>query len=151
MVDEVRNLEFILQHMQEDAHDSHESRSQRHYCQLTEEPTGNVANHCMNDTILPSEEGRGISFAQSFLRDGALFRNSKRELLKRWETYVARYEKLKGEMDDEIKRGWPGIFGAGGAWEALDFQLHSFKDVRGCTLGDRNVRGGEIWIKNSQT
>ena len=34
----------------------------------------------MNDTILPQEEGRGTFFGQSFLRDVALFWNSKREL-----------------------------------------------------------------------
>ena len=33
----------------------------------------------------------------------------------------------------------------------LIFQLQPFEDFRGCALGDRDVRGGENWFKNSQT
>ena len=57
----------------------------------------------MNDTILLVEEGKGISIAQSFLLDDALFGNSM-EGIERWEKYAARYQKLKDKMDDEIKR-----------------------------------------------
>ena len=43
--------------------------------------------------------------------------------LERWESKVVLYEKLKGKLDDEIKRveSWLGIVGAGGAREAPDF------------------------------
>ena len=49
-----------------------------------------------NDTTLLLEEGKGTTFAQSFLRDPAG--------IERWESKVVRCEKLNGKLDDEIKR-----------------------------------------------
>ena len=57
---------------------------------------------CRNDMILQQEEGNETFCARSFLRDGALFWNSKRGLY--WESFVSRYEKkLQNKMDDDIK------------------------------------------------
>ena len=47
----------------------------------------------------------------------------------------------EGQDGRRDQPGWPGIFGAGGASESLDFELHSLENFRGCTLGDRDVRG----------
>ena len=72
----------------------------------------------MNDTTLVLEEGKGTSFAPSFqeLQAG----------IGRWESKAVRYEKLKGKLDDEIKR-------AGMEWlvpkeldKHLIYKLHSF-------------------------
>ena len=67
--------------------------------------------------------------------------------IERWETYVARYEKLKGKMDDEIKRAGLESLVLEELENHLIFQLQPFEDFRGCALGDRDVRGGENWFK----
>ena len=86
----VQNLEFVLQRLWL-------ARVKRRTTLL---PTRGRIHR--NDMILPLEEGRGIFFAQSFLRDVVLFWNSKREL--NAGSPMSRYEKkLKGKMDDEIK------------------------------------------------
>ena len=78
-----------------------------------EEPTGGVGSDNRNDMILPPEEGKGISFEESFLLD-ALSRNSKRDF-ECWESYVERYKKMKGKMNDEIKLAGLEAFGTEGA------------------------------------
>ena len=77
-----------------------------------------VANSRKNplDAWRRLQEGRGISFAQSFSQGRCSLQELQAGIVERWETYVARYEKLKGKMDDEIKRAGPGIFGA---WRSL--------------------------------
>ena len=51
-------------------------------------------------------------------------------------------------MDDEIKLAGLETL----VPEELEnhfFKLQPFKDFRGVALGDRDVRGGQIWFKNS--
>ena len=98
----VRNLELILQHM-------HETLMT---C-TSQEANDFVANSRKN----PLEAWRRLHERYDLIGEGrkrnifrtimSLGRCSLLELqagIERWETYVARYEKLKGKMDDEIKR-----------------------------------------------
>ena len=75
----VQNLEFVLQqmHMALMALTSGEAND------IVANSRKNPLEHsggCRNDMILPPEEVRETFFARSFLRDGAPFWNSKREL-----------------------------------------------------------------------
>ena len=101
----------------------------------------------MNDTTLLVEEGEGISFAQ-FITPGRCSLREPQAGIERWETNVARYEKLKGKMDDANKRAGLESLVPEEFENHLIFQLQLFEDVRECALGDRDVRGGENWFKN---
>ena len=70
--DSNEGLELFLQHI-------HETLMTR-TSQEANDIVATGGDDYMNDTILLVEEGKGISFAQSFLLDDALFWNSKREL-----------------------------------------------------------------------
>ena len=68
-------------------------------------------------------------------------------MTERWESFVSHHEKkLKGKLEDEIKLAGLEALVPEELENALHFQLHSFEDFRGCALGDRDVRGGEIWF-----
>ena len=63
-----------------------------------------------------------------------------------WETYVACYEKLKGKMDDEIKRAGLESLVPEELENHLIFNSTRFQNFRGCAVGDLYVRGGENWF-----
>ena len=84
----------------------------------------------MNDAIFLVKGGKGISFAQSCLLDDAPLLELQAGI-ERWETHVARYEKLKGKMDDEIKRAGLESLVREELENHLIFQLQPFEDFRG--------------------
>ena len=57
----------------------------------------------MNDTILLVEEGQWKTL-RTIISPGRCSLLELQTSIDRWESYVGRYEKLKGKMDDEIKR-----------------------------------------------
>ena len=132
-----------------DAYDVYESRSKRHCCQLAEEPTGGVATTTWTiRSYWWREEKEYLSLnhvSWTMLSSGTPSGNWKLGDL------CSTLREAEGQDGRRDQAGWPGIFGAWEAWESLDFQLQPFADFRGCALGDRDVRGGENWFKNSQT
>ena len=135
----VQNLEFILQQMYTIFWTSRVAK-QTTWLTTRGRTHWRRGSDYRNDMISPPEEGKGISFAESFLLDA--LSQKLQAGLERWESYVGRYEKMKGKMNDEIKLA--GL-------EALvpKSQLQSFENFRGCALEDRDVRGGEVWSENS--
>ena len=104
---------------------SHELWGEWHCCQLAKEPIVGMADaaeaiwsyHRRKEEKPSSHDFSWTLLSLLELQAG----------IKRWESYVSRYEKkLKYKMNDEIKlAGWPGGVGAGGAWEAFASQLES--------------------------
>ena len=62
---------------------------------------------------------------------------------------MSRYEKkLKDKMDDEIKlAGLEALVHEELEKHLIDTLLKSLANFRGCAPGDRDVRGGEIWLR----
>ena len=145
----VRNLELILQHMREtlmtctsqEANDivANSRKNPLEACRLQHERYDLVG------------EGRKRHISRTIMSLGRCPLLELQAGIERWETHVARYEKLKGKMDDEIKRVGLESLVLEELENHLIFQLQPFEDFRGCALGDRDVRGGENWYKNSQT
>ena len=65
---------------------------------------------CMNDM---TGGGRKRNIFRAIISPGRCSLQELQAGIERWESTVVRYEKLKGKLDDEIKRA--GIVGAGGA------------------------------------
>ena len=98
----VRNLELILQHM-------HETLMTR----TSQEANDIVANSRKNsleawrrlhERYDPTGGGRQRNIHLTIISPGRCSLLELQAGIERWETHVARYEKLKGKTDDEIKR-----------------------------------------------
>ena len=94
--------------------------------------------------------GRKRSLLRTIISPGRCSHLELQAGIEHWGTHVARYEKLKGKMDDEIKRAGLESLVPEELEKHLIFnsnRLKTFEDA----LGDRDVRGGENWFRNSQT
>ena len=98
----VHNLEFILQHMHETL-----------MTLTSQEANDIVANSRMNplealrrqeERYDPTAGGRNRNILRTSISPGRCSLQELQAGIERWETCVARYEKLKGKMDDETQR-----------------------------------------------
>ena len=98
----------------------------------------------------PTTGGRKRNLLRTIISPG---RSSPLELqaeIERWESYVSCYEKkMKDKLDDEIKLAGLESFLPEELQKTSDPQLESLANVRGCTPGSRDVRGGEVRSENS--
>ena len=98
----VRNLEFILQHM-------HES-----LMTLTSQEADDIVANSRKNTLEawrrlherydPTDGGRKRNILRAINSPGRYSLQELQAGIERWESKVVRYEKLKGKLDDEIKR-----------------------------------------------
>ena len=109
----MRNLELILQHM-------HETLMTR----TSQEANDIVANSRKNpleawrrphERYDPTGGGRKRNILRTIISPGRCSLLELQAGIERWETCVARCERLEGQDGRRDQAGWPGIFGAGGA------------------------------------
>ena len=69
--------------------------------------------------------------------------------IERWESQVRRYEKLKDKLDDEIKLAGLEALVPEELEKHLILNSNRLRTFGRCAPGSCDVRGGEVWSKNS--
>ena len=143
----VHNLEFVLQQM-------HEMLRTR----TSQEASGIIANSRKDpleawrrphERYDPTAVGSKINILRATISPGRCSLQELQAGIERWESKVARYEKLKGKLDDEIQRVGLEALVPEELEKHFIFNSNRFVDFRGFVLGGCEVCGGEIWFKNS--
>ena len=98
----------------------------------------------------PRTGGRKRNFLRTIISPGRCFLLELQAGIERWESCVSRYEKkLKKKMNDEIKLAGLEALVPEELGKNLILNSNRLRTVRRCTSGSRDVRGGEVWFKNS--
>ena len=99
---DVRNLEFILQHMHETLMTLTRQEANDIFANSRKNPL--EAWRRLHARYDPAAGGRKRNIFRTIISPGRCSLQELQAGIGRWETHEARYEKLKGKMDDEIKR-----------------------------------------------
>ena len=101
----VRNLEFVLKHM----HEMLRSRTSQEANDIVANSQKNPleAWRRLHERFDPTAGGRKRNILRTVISPGCCSLQELQAGIGRWESYVGRYEKLKGKLDDEIKRAAP--------------------------------------------
>ena len=137
----VRNLKFILQHIHETLMTL--TSQETNYIVANSRKNRLEAWRRLHERYDPTSGGRKRNILRAIIFPGRCSLQELQAGIERWETYAPRYEKVKGKMDDEIKRA--------GLESLVPEELEKHLIFNSTRLKTFEDACSEIVVKNSQT